>query len=150
MSAPCVDFLGKRSLDAGQKATLRAVLLQLLEDHEACLGVNVCFVDDDEIRRLNRDYLSHDYATDVVTFPMRTPGDAVQGDPLDDDLLGEVFVSVDTARNCARARGIDFTIELSLYAIHGVLHLLGYDDKDPAGRRKMRRAERRYLDSFQP
>ena len=42
-----------------------------------------------------------------------------------------------------------YPVELALYAIHGVLHLLGYDDKDAAGRRKMRRAERLYLESFQ-
>ena len=149
MSVAGVDFLGKRPLGARQKASLRAVLLQLLADHETPLGVNVCFVDDKEIRQLNRDFLSHDDASDVVTFPMRTEGEAVQGDPLDDDLLGEVIVSVETARNSAKSRGIDFTLELALYAIHGVLHLLGYDDEDPAGQRKMRRAERRYLESFQ-
>ena len=150
MSGPGIDFLGKRPLDAQQKAALRKVLIRLLEDHEIGLGVHVCFVDDAEIRQLNRDYLSHDYATDVVTFPMRTEGKPVEGDPLDDDLLGEVVVSVDTARTSARSRGIDYPAELALYAIHGVLHLLGYDDKDPAGRRKMRRAERLYLDSFLP
>ncbi len=150
MSGPAIDFLGKRPLNAQQKAALRAVLIRLLEDHEVSLGVNVCFVDDSEIRQLNRDYLSHDYATDVVTFPMRTEGKPVEGDPLDGDLLGEVVVSVDTARTSAHSRGVDYPVELALYAIHGALHLLGYDDKDAAGRRKMRRAERIYLDSFLP
>ncbi len=150
MSGPAIDFLGKRPLNAQQKAALRAVLIRLLEDHEVSLGVNVCFVDDSEIRQLNRDYLSHDYATDVVTFPMRTEGKPVEGDPLDGDLLGEVVVSVDTARTAAHSRGVDYPVELALYAIHGALHLLGYDDKDAAGRRKMRRAERLYLDSFLP
>ena len=150
MSGPAIDFLGKRPLNAQQKAALRAVLIRLLEDHEVSLGVNVCFVDDSEIRQLNRDYLSHDYATDVVTFPMRTEGKPVEGDPLDGDLLGEVVVSVDTARTSAHSRGVDYPVELALYAIHGTLHLLGYDDKDAAGRRKMRRAERIYLDSFLP
>ena len=150
MSGPAIDFLGKRPLNAQQKAALRAVLIRLLEDHEVSLGVNVCFVDDSEIRQLNRDYLSHDYATDVVTFPMRTEGKPVEGDPLDGDLLGEVVVLVDTARTSAHSRGVDYPVELALYAIHGALHLLGYDDKDAAGRRKMRRAERLYLDSFLP
>ena len=149
MSGPAIDFLGKRPLDAQQKAALREVLIRLLEDHETCMGVHVCFVDDAEIRQLNRDYLSHDYATDVVTFPMRTEGKPLEGDPLDDDLLGEVVVSVDTARSSASSRGIDYPVERALYAIHGVLHLLGYDDKEAAGRRKMRRAERLYLEAFQ-
>ena len=150
MSGPAIDFLGKRPLNAQQKVALRAVLVRLLEDHEVSLGVNVCFVDDSEIRQLNRDYLSHDYATDVVTFPMRTEGKPVEGDPLDGDLLGEVVVSVDPARTSAHSRGVDYPVELALYAIHGALHLLGYDDKDAAGRKRMRRAERLYLDSFLP
>ena len=150
MSAGGVSFLGKRPLNSKEKTALGEVLLRLLADHGSTFGVNVCFVDDSEIRKLNRDYLGHDYATDVVTFPMRSVGEAAEGDPLEDDLFGEVVVSVDTARRYAESRGVDLPRELALYAIHGVLHLLGYDDGEPAGRRKMRRAERRYLDTFLP
>ena len=150
MSAGEVNFLGKRPLGAGGKLALREVLERLLAEHGSTSGVNVCFVDDAEIRKLNRDYLGHDYATDVVTFPMRRAGESAEGDPLVDDLLGEGVVSVDTARRYAESRGVDLPRELALYAIHGVLHLLGYDDGEPAARRKMRRAERRYLDTFLP
>jgi len=145
-----VNFLGKRPLGAGGKVALREVLERLLAEHDSTSGVNVCFVDDSEIRKLNRDYLGHDYATDVVTFPMRRVGESAEGDPLVDDLLGEVVVSVDTARRYAESRGVDLPRELALYAIHGVLHLLGYDDGEPVERRKMRRVERRYLDTFLP
>ena len=150
MSAGGVNFLGKRPLGAEGKAALREVIERLLAEHDSTFGVNVCFVDDSEIRKLNRDYLGHDHATDVVTFPMRSAGQSVEGDPLEDDLLGEVVVSIDTARRYADSRGADLPRELALYAIHGVLHLLGYDDGEPADRRKMRRAERRYLDTFLP
>jgi probable rRNA maturation factor len=145
VSSAGVNFLGKRPLRAEQKASLRQALLLLLADHACSASVNVCFVDDEEIRALNRDYLGHDYVTDVVTFPMRSERDGVEGDPLDDELLGEVVVSVDTARRYSEERGTAFPRELSLYAIHGTLHLLGYDDAAPADRRKMRRAEHRYL-----
>ena len=149
MSSAGVNFLGKRPLRATQKASLRQALLLLLADHACSASVNVCFVDDEEIRALNRDYLGHDYVTDVVTFPMRSERVGVEGDPLDDELLGEVVVSVDTARRYSEDRGTDFPHELSLYAIHGTLHLLGYDDAAPADRRKMRRAERRYLEALE-
>lgn len=147
MSVSGVNFLGKRPLLAAKKATLREALLRLLADHDSTASVNICFVDDGEIQELNREYLGHDYATDVVTFPMRSQDEGIAEDPLDDDLLGEVVVSVDTARRYAQRKGTDFSRELFLYAIHGVLHLLGYDDAEPSARRKMRRAERRYLDN---
>lgn len=150
MSVAGIHFLGKRPLDAARKAALRQALLRLLEDHECSSSVNICFVDDEEIQQLNRDYLGHDYATDVVTFPMRTERAVNGGDPLDDDLLGEVVVSVDTARRYSEDSGTDLSRELSLYAIHGTLHLLGYDDTSPADRKKMRRAERRYLALVKP
>ena len=149
MSSTGVNFLGKRPVSAAQKASLRQVLLLLLADHACSASVNVCFVDDEEIRELNRDHLGHDDVTDVVTFPMRSERDGVEADPLDDELLGEVVVSVDTARRYSEDSGPDFFRELSLYAIHGTLHLLGYDDAAPADRRKMRRAERRYLAVFE-
>ena len=149
MSSAGVNFLGKRPLRAAQKASLRQALLLLLADHACLASVNVCFVDDEEIRGLNRDYLGHDYITDVVTFPMRSERDGAEEDPLDGELLGEVVVSVDTARRYSEERGTAFPRELSLYAIHGTLHLLGYDDAAPADRRKMRRAERRYLDALE-
>jgi probable rRNA maturation factor len=71
----------------------------------------------------------------VLSFPFATA-------PV---LVGEVLLSADTARREAAARGHCAYHELLLYAVHGVLHLLGYDDHDPAGRRRMRRAERAAL-----
>jgi probable rRNA maturation factor len=73
--------------------------------------------------------------TDVLSFP------------LDDGPVfrGEVLLSADTARREAAARGHPPYDEVLLYAVHGVLHLLGHDDHDPADRRRMRRAERRAL-----
>jgi rRNA maturation RNase YbeY len=97
----------------------------------------VVFVGDDEIREVHRRFFGVDTPTDVVAFPLH-----------DGDLLGEVVVSVDTARSESRARGLTLARELALYAIHGVLHVLGYDHDDRWERRQMRRMEREYLDRF--
>jgi probable rRNA maturation factor len=70
--------------------------------------------------------------TDVITFP----GDAESG------VAGEICVCADVARDYAARQGCDPSRELALYLLHGYLHLAGYDDRDPAGRARMRRAER--------
>ncbi|MEK7470356.1 MAG: rRNA maturation RNase YbeY [Planctomycetota bacterium] len=96
--------------------------------------VEIHLVTDNAIRRVNRDRLGHDWATDVCTFPME-----------ERFLWGELVVSVQTAKREARERGISFERELALYVVHGVLHLRGHDDRTDAGRNRMRTAETRCL-----
>ena len=86
-------------------------------------------VDDDEIRRLNRQFLGCDRTTDVIAF-------SGEG-----DLLGEIALSVDTARRQACARSVSLANELTLLAVHGFLHLTGYDDRSLPVWRKMKQAE---------
>jgi len=140
---------GKRPLSPAPRAATRRVIEELLTDHDAVGTVSIVFVDDDEIRAVHREFFGKDSATDVVTFPMDAPSDDEDGDapdPLGGQLLGEVMVSVETARRESAARDLPFEREVALYAIHGVLHLLGYDDIDPGDRRRMRRAEKRAVD----
>ena len=92
-------------------------------------------VNDERMRAVNREMLGHDYATDVLSFPMDEA-------PV---LRGDVLLSADTARREAASRGHPAYHELVLYAVHGVMHLLGFDDHSPADRRRMRRAERTAL-----
>ena len=102
----------------------RAVEHTLAAEGSPELDVSVTLVSDPELHELNRTYLAHDYPTDVVTFPLREPGDP-------DPLLGEVVISADRAREEADGRGIPFVEELCRYAVHGALHLVGYDDQAP-------------------
>lgn len=95
--------------------------------------ISLAVIDDRRIRALNRKFLRHDYATDVLAFK------------LDDGFFGEVVVSATTARREARSRGIGAQEELLRYVAHGVLHLLGYEDKTPAGRRAMWKKQETYL-----
>ena len=93
----------------------------------------VCLVTDDrELRRLNRQFLGHDEPTDVLSFP----------EPGPDGFLGEMAISVDRARDQARARGHSLDDEVRILMLHGLLHLLGMDHAADRGR--MARAEKRW------
>ncbi len=100
-------------------------------------GLSVACVDDRTIRDLNRRFHGEDRATDVLAFPLQ--------DGVGPALLGEVVLSVETAYREARRRSLPPSREVALYAVHGTLHLLGYDDHRPADRRRMRAREREIL-----
>ena len=85
------------------------------------MELSILLVNDKKIRKLNSKYRKIDEVTDVLSFPQTT-----QGKP-DSVLLGDVVVSIDTAWNQAKKRGISFEEEMVLLIIHGTLHLLGYD-----------------------
>lgn len=89
------------------------------------------FCNDEKILEVNRQYLQHDYYTDIITF------DYCEGDTLS----GDIFISLDTVRSNAELFGVTFDNELHRILIHGILHLCGQEDKDPAARAEMTRKE---------
>ena len=93
------------------------------------------FVDDEEILRVNREYLQHDYYTDIITFDY-TEGDTISGD---------LFISLDTVRTNAEQFGKSYDEELHRVIIHGILHLCGINDKGPGEREIMEAAENKAL-----
>lgn len=98
-------------------------------------------VGDAAIRKLNNDFLGHDYATDVLSFP---------ADPLPDGerYFGDLAISLPRARAQARAGGHSLDDELRLLAVHGVLHLLGHDHDTAARQRRMWRAQAATLEAL--
>ena len=100
--------------------------------------INICFASDPLIRKINKKYLKKDFSTDVLAFDLTAP-DKKSG------LCADILVSVDTALRNAKTFKTTPAYELSLYSIHGLLHLLGYDDHSPADSKKMRAAEARLL-----
>lgn len=88
-------------------------------------NLSIAFVTNAAIRKINKRFLGHDWATDVVSFP------------LGGDLFGELVISAPYARAEASKRGISTDEELVRYVVHGILHLLGYDDGRPADKRRM-------------
>lgn len=97
--------------------------------------IGYLFVDDEKILEVNRQYLGHDYFTDIITFDY-SEEDVIQGD---------IFISVDTVRSNAEERGLTFDNELHRVIIHGILHLCGINDKGPGEREIMEMAENRAL-----
>lgn len=104
--------------------------------------VSVLFVGDPEIRELNANYRSCNSPTDVLAFPMNAPGDDAPHTPL----LGDVVVSTERALDYAARRRLDPAEELSLYLVHGILHLTGYDDVNSRDRGQMRKREKELLE----
>jgi probable rRNA maturation factor len=97
--------------------------------------LSVVFLNDSALAKLHADFLDDPTTTDVITFE----GDSTIG------IAGEICVSADTAKAYAKTHGHDFSTELTLYVIHGWLHLAGYDDLQPVKKRMMRRAEARAM-----
>jgi probable rRNA maturation factor len=127
-----------------RRAVIR--LITTLDAHHAALAtrqssldnsheLSVAFLTDGALAQLHAVFLDDPKTTDVITFE----GNPALG------TAGEICVSVDTAAASAREHGHDFSVELTLYVVHGWLHLAGHDDLVPAKKRVMRRAEARAM-----
>ena len=97
--------------------------------------ISVIFCSDPYILDVNLKYLQHDYFTDIITF------DYCEGDTLS----GDLFISIDTVRENSIFYKTDFEQELARVIVHGVLHLIGYDDHTPEEQKEMREKENYYL-----
>ena len=128
----------RHPIDADRLVTVARLVLE--EEGISRATLSIAVVSDRAIRQLNRRYLQHDYATDVISFLL----DSGTG-----WLSGEIVVSADTAATQAPQYGLPPEDELLLYVIHGTLHLVGFDDTTPAARRKMQARQRRYLHRLQ-
>ena len=93
------------------------------------------FCNDEKILEVNKQYLKHDYYTDIITFDY-TEGDVISGD---------IFISLDTVKSNAQEQGTSYDEELHRVIIHGILHLCGINDKGPGEREIMEEAENRAL-----
>jgi probable rRNA maturation factor len=99
--------------------------------------ISLAFVDNPTIHRLNKRYLDHDEPTDVLSFPL-SEANAKK-------LSGELVLGVEVALARSQEMGHDVQAELSLYVIHGLLHLCGYDDHSEKEAAEMRQRERHWL-----
>jgi rRNA maturation RNase YbeY len=119
---------------------VRAAAARVLEGEGfTAADLSVVLADHATVRALNRDWLGHDFDTDVVSFPLNEAA-AARG-----EVDGEVYVDLDTAAERAPEFGATFEEEVLRYVVHGLLHLTGHDDATDAGRAAMRRLEDRYL-----
>lgn len=111
-------------------------------------SLNIVFVTSQKIRVLNRRYFGRDAATDVIAFPAGGEFPKVSAEIRKKEkgkgkkeFLGDIAISSDRANRNAAVYGVSFTEEIVLYVIHGILHLMGYEDVSRAGREKMRKVQ---------
>ncbi len=122
--------------------SVRALAEFVLDQEDASeKEVSVLFVDDAAITELNARHLGRNRPTDVIAFPMT--GDASVS--IHPEILGDVVVSVERALRYAEQHVLTVQHELSLYLVHGILHLLGYDDIAKPDNTRMRRREKELL-----
>lgn len=100
------------------------------------------FCNDDKILEVNRQYLQHDYYTDIITFDY-CDDEHMMGNK--DTISGDLFISLDTVRSNATQQGTTYEEELHRVIIHGILHLCGINDKGPGEREVMEAAENKAL-----
>ena len=98
--------------------------------------LNYIFCDDDCLLEINKQYLDHDYFTDIITFDNSEEDNVIEGD---------IYISVDRVRENAATFHADFETEMRRVLIHGLLHLMGYDDTDEKLKSAMRAKEDQYL-----
>lgn len=119
-------------------------LLGAIGEGDAALSLTL--VGDAAIRDLNREHRGKDKATDVLSFPADPPA-TIDGDA-PERLLGDVVISVDTARRQAADYDAPLQREIERLLIHGLLHVVGHDHEEAGERRRMEREERRLADAI--
>lgn len=153
-----IDFaVRQRFLPVRRRALSRLARSVLTREQVAAAEVSVAIVDDRQIHAVNRDFLSHDFPTDVISFlleldepPSVAPAEKrPRRRGAGKRIGGEIVISAETAlRNAARYR-VAPQRELALYLVHGLLHLCGYDDLSLKEKRLMRRREAEALGDFE-
>ena len=135
-----IDIADEQSVLTVDPEPIRLAVTRVLNEAQIERAqLSVALVDDRTIHELNRRYLCHDCATDVLSFILeRSP----------EHLDGQIVVSTETARNEAARYGWSPDDELLLYVIHGALHLVGFDDQQASDSDRMREKEREILAHF--
>jgi rRNA maturation RNase YbeY len=130
-------FLEEVKYDLKNKRRIKEWVSKTVENEEHTIGVlNYILTNDDILIKLNKEYLQHSTLTDIITFDLSDR----KG-----ELSGDIFISLDRARENAREYKVTLQDELKRLFIHGVLHLMGYKDKSRQEQVMMRNKEEFYL-----
>lgn len=137
-----VTVIANKKPPRGLRPRLRRALAKLMEElGVGDKGVTVILSGDRRLRALKRRWWGEDEATDVLSFPHYEPGD-----PFIPPHLGDIWISLDTARRQAEARGASLEEEVLVLAAHGLWHLLGHDHEKEEDWAGFRRVQERILD----
>lgn len=132
-----IDFLNGKNEKSDFEKKIRKIIGSIRENENADLGdVNIVFCNDEFIREYNKEYLGHDYETDIITFYDKDEHGKTEG---------ELLISIDRVRDNSKKYSSGFRSEIYRVISHGILHLCGYDDKTGKGKLLMRKKENYYL-----
>jgi len=119
------------------KANIRNWIINAINtEQKEMLSISFVFCTDDELLKINREALNHDYYTDIITFELNEKNEPIESD---------IYISIDRVRENAKLLSLSFNEELLRVIIHGVLHLCGYKDKKKKEKENMREMENYYL-----
>lgn len=129
-----------------QKKRIRQWIISCIQQEKKTPGeINYIFCNDKYLLAINKSFLNHNTLTDIITFPVETMEDISTIKSNTKKINGEIYISIERVKENAKAYRTTFQIELCRVLIHGVLHLCGYGDKNPAQAKKMRAKEDFYL-----
>ena len=132
-------FFEHKKFSLEKRAELKAFIEYLFKREKKKLSsINYVFCSDKRLLEINRQFLNHDFYTDIITFDL-SESDSTQA---------EIYISVDRVKDNAKSLGTSFKSELHRAIFHGALHLCGYKDKTQAEQLKMRQKEAFYLSRY--
>ena len=130
-------FLYDKNIESPIKSHYKKWLKEVIISEQKKTGeIQYILCDDNHLLNINKTYLNHDTLTDIITFPTS-----------DNNIIisGEIYISIDRVIENSNTHSTSFSNELSRVLVHGVLHLLGYDDHNPSDKKIMRSKEDYYL-----
>ncbi len=132
-----IEILNRQRRVSINRTQLKSAIQKvLLAEGVRHANLEIALVNDSAIRRVHNRFLQLDSPTDVLTFPLQEPGEPI---------AGAIVISAETAAREGPRHGLEPKIEILLYAIHGILHLCGYDDHFASDVRCMRRRQKTLL-----
>lgn len=141
-STPMIHFHFLAEVSLRERSRLKSFLPSIFKKEKRQLAeLQYIFCSDDYLLAINKQYLDHDYYTDIITFDLSEP---------DQPINAEIYISVDRVRDNARSFGTSLRKELHRVIFHGALHLCGYRDKNSKEEQLMRKMEDQYLGFYFP
>src|SRR5574341_600371 len=125
-----LEIIDMQKLQPIDKSKIKKIIKDILKVEKKDAELNIVFIDNKTIKQINKTFLGHNYATDVLSFTYNESS-------FKNSIKGEIIVSVETASKLSQRHGYGIEGEIVLYVVHGLLHLLGYDDKRKKDAKKM-------------
>lgn len=141
MTIPTIQFNFLEPVELRDRTRLKQFLRSLFKKEGRRLSeLQYIFCSDKYLLEINREYLGHDFYTDIITFDLSEPNQPIKA---------EIYISVARVRENAPEFGVSVRNELHRVIFHGALHLCGYEDKSKQEQEKMRQLEEKYLRAYQ-